>query len=422
MNLNRFFFAAGLVCLGLSLQGCGREGEDLLSRTLEPQAAEALAAAGAALDRGDYRAALAYADSAERYEPGLAHADYLRGSVYMQTSQIARADSVFEALLKKEPYYRRVWLTRGHGAFMRAQYDEAIAYYRKEQELIQNSPARVREAFAAQDREALPLATLQIGRAYQKLGQADSARAAYGRALAADSSNATAHAWMAELLQELGEYDAALKHADEARRLRPSDPETAYLYGSLLAQTGQAEAAAEALGALVQRQPWHQGANYSLGRALQQAGKPAEAAFFLARADTLQKAGAHVEQLRTTAFLQPQQPGHWVKLAGAYLDMGRLPEANDALQTALYLRPQDLRVQNDLANIALARGDTSAAFLRYLNILRQDSTFTDGWVNLGVLYAMSDRPADARLAWERALRYRPQDPTVRAYLARLPGR
>ena len=83
------------------------------------------------------------------------------------------------------------------------------------------------------------------------------------------------------------------------------------------------------------------------------------------------------------------------------------------------LRPGDVAVQNDLANVALARGDTTTAFHRFETLLRQDSTVAGAWLNLGILYAVTGRREAARSAWERTLRYQPDDAQARAYLAQL---
>jgi Tfp pilus assembly protein PilF len=86
---------------------------------------------------------------------------------------------------------------------------------------------------------------------------------------------------------------------------------------------------------------------------------------------------------------------------------------------ALSLDPGNLEFQNNLASLYFLQKDTTAAIQTYHRILEQDPEMVEAWVNMGVLYALSGHKASARQAWERALTYRPGDPKIQGFLARL---
>jgi len=66
-----------------------------------------------------------------------------------------------------------------------------------------------------------------------------------------------------------------------------------------------------------------------------------------------------------------------------------------------------------------AQGDRAKALEHYEESLAADSTFADGWNNLGVLHAQEQRMDDARHAFSTALRHRPGHPKALSNLAAL---
>lgn len=386
---------------------------------MDPEAAPYVAEMQRAIGRRHFRAALAFADSALRRTPGLATVHFLRGNVFTELSQLDSARAAYRRVLALDPYYRGAWFKLGNNAFLQGQYREAVERYEREREVMTGSPERVKAYYRNVDREALPVVVLQKGRSYQLLGEADSARAAYRRALALDSTSANAHAWLSELLEEEGEYGEALAHARYAFAREPGNVDYQYRVGSLLFKTGATEEAAPYLQAVLRQRPWHEGANYNLGQALMRLGEAEAAQRFLDRADTLQALQSGIAQAQAAAYQDPNRPDRWTELAGLMLQARRYEEARRAFGAALHLRPDDLALHNDLANLALALGDTSAAVAGYRTVLARDSTHADVWLNLGVVYASSGDLEAAQRAWEQALRHEPDHPEAKAYLARL---
>jgi cytochrome c-type biogenesis protein CcmH/NrfG len=67
----------------------------------------------------------------------------------------------------------------------------------------------------------------------------------------------------------------------------------------------------------------------------------------------------------------------------------------------------------------LVKGDTAKAIDHYRLILHHDPTQVDVWLNLGVVYAISGQRQEAEQAWHNVLKYAPDHPAAKAYLAKL---
>ena len=115
----------------------------------------------------------------------------------------------------------------GLNACRRGKLRDAITHYQAEREIAESSNLM-----------------LELGRAYARLGEPDSARMAYEQALVLDSTNATAYMWLGQLHEELGEFEQALTYSREGLRLRPDDLDYKYIIGSLLYRSGQVDEAA----------------------------------------------------------------------------------------------------------------------------------------------------------------------------------
>lgn len=422
-HISRMGLTGGLLALLLLTARCsgerGAAAEGPQGRAVAPEAVAYMEQMQRAYNQGAYQAALVYADSAARYAPDVPDIPYYRGLVYTRLNRFDLSEPAYRKALDLDPTYRAAWFKLGNDAFLQGQYHEALRRYRKELEVIRTSDAETKQFFQDVDREALPSILLQIGRTHQLLNQADSARAAYERSLGLDSTNAQAYVWLGELAESQGELDEAIRLAQRALELDPHNVDYRYLLGSLLNRTGQAEEAVPLLTQVVQRRPWHEGATYNLGQALLRTGQREQGQFFLGRVDTLQALEAEVAEAQAAAYQQPENRHRWLELADLLLGSGRLDEAMNALSVAQYLAPDDLAVQNDMANLVLAMGDTTQALQRFQAIVQQDPTFADGWFNLGVVYAMAGDFEAARAAWNRTLEQAPEHPEARAYLQRL---
>lgn len=396
----------------LLLVGCAEPADEV-----DPQAVQLVERMQTAYDRGDWGTALTLADSAAERAPRLADVPFTRGQILTKLKRYEEAEAAFERVLALDPAYRKAWYHRGHNAFLQRQYREALSYYQKEQALVETEN-RGDSANEGQS-EALAAITAQIGRTYSLIGVEDSARIAYEEAIALDNTCAVAHAWLSELYEDQGRLDEALRHAQAALESRPQEVGYAYQVGFLLFQTGRVEEAAMLLSAVVRQWPGHEGASYNLGRALKAMGREQEGQAMLDRVEQIQQLQEQALLAQRAVEVHPQDSRRWVDLARLMMQIGYHDKAEEALTAALALTPDNLTLQHDLANLALVRGDTTLAQQRIQTLLRKDSTFADAWLNLGIIYAMTDREPKAREAWQRVLRLNPDDPDAKTYLARL---
>jgi len=400
---------AALTVLLLTAAGCSsRSEQETLSATeqrrllVAPKVGRFLVDAQRAYERGTYEMALALSDSAERYAPDLADIHFLRGVVYTQLNQLHIARAAYDVVLELDPVYPGARYNMGLNAFRRGKLRDAITYYQAEREIAESSNLM-----------------LELGRAYAKLGEPDSARVAYEQALVLDSTNTTAYMWLGQLHEELGEFEQALTYSREGLRLRPDDLDYKYIIGSLLYRSGQIDEAVGYLEPVADARPWHHGAQFNLGQVLMRLDREDDAQRYFVQADSAQQMQQKINEAQQTINRDPQLLDNWVALGTLLRQSGQLDLAVEAFKVATSLQPRNLFLQSNLALVMMESGDTEAAIRRYRAILGLDSTLVEVWLNLGAAYANADRADEARAAWRQTLKYKPGHATARAYLAQL---
>ncbi|MXW63959.1 MAG: tetratricopeptide repeat protein [Bacteroidetes bacterium SB0662_bin_6] len=396
-------------CIVFTAGGCGPEADapsrtELVRRDTDPKAVGFLLDAQQAFETGYYSAALVLADSAAGYAPDLADIPFMRGRIFTALRQLDLATEAYEKTLELDPEYPGVWFNRGNSAYMYGEPAEALALYRKERGVAETTDYLT-----------------QLGRAYADTGKPDSARWAYERAIAADSSNPTAYMWLGQLYEDAGDFTEALSYSEQGIALDPDNLNYAYVYGVQHLRNGELEAAAEILTRVADGIPWHYPAHYNLGQALNGLGQTERGAQYLARADTLLALQRDVELWVERIKTHSMEPLLWVQYGESLHRSGRMEEAIEALTVAISLRPGWLELHNNVANLYLATGDTTMALERYEALLQLAPTQPDVWLNLGTLHALSGNYEEARTAWETVLRHAPDHEEAIYYLAQLPS-
>lgn len=111
---------------------------------------------------------------------------------------------------------------------------------------------------------------------------------------------------------------------------------------------------------------------------------------------------------RKLVQLAPDDPWNWGTLGDALMEMGDYPGAADAYQKMVTLRP-DLSSYNRAAWYRYVVGDPEGAIQLMKMALQAGSRSAEHmawcWVELGNLFLRTNRPAEARPAFERASRY-----------------
>ena len=355
-----------------------------------------------ALDQGGLQAALTLVDSATARAPRLPDAHFQRGRVLAELRRFEKSNTAYRRVLELNPDYQGALYNLGNNAYRQQEYQKAVRLYRRG--LKRHAEART---LVAQ------------GRAYVAQEKIDSARTAYERALDLDSTHALAHARLGQLLADRGSTAAALRHSRQALELRPDNAKFRYAVGRQLLQVGRPDEALPHLKTAVEERPWHQGSHYHLGQALLRLDRSDDAQRFLTTADSLEQVQSRIEQLRSQAQNAPSEVKRWRTLAQALQEAGRLQEAQEAYSVALYLRPKNPVLRNELAKIASDRGRFEASISQYRTLLRQHPSYVRGWFNLGVVHARNGNPERARKAWKRVLKHDPSHRQARKYLASL---
>lgn len=374
-------------------------------RVANPKAPQFLIHAQDAFSQKAYIAALALSDSAEFYAPALADVFFLRGLIYTEMRRYHEAGAAYNKALALDPKYQGAWINLGSTMMRQGDTRKALEFYHNE---LKHYPTAATYH--------------QIGRVYTKLGKLDSARHAYQKSIAVDSSFATAYLRLAELYKQEGELGQALQYARQGLQKEPANLNFRYFIGSLLVLNNQLQEATAELETVVKARPWHYWANYNLGQALVRLGREKEAKSYLRKAESLQAELKNIQDWENLVENNPDQLMLWVNYGEALRRAGRHEEAIEAFQIALSIEPRFVALENNLANLYMMTGDTAAALGHYMLILEKHPELTDVWLNLGVFFARSGKFGEARKAWENALRYAPNDSLLKAYLAKLPDK
>lgn len=373
------------------------------AQPMSPAASRFLRLGSEALSRSDFAQAFAFADSAAAAAaPELADIPFLRGRIYAGLHRLDKADSAYRAVLAIRPSYPGVWNNLGNTAWLRQEYGESVARYR-------------RELAMAPD----PRPWLGMARAYIELGETDSARHAFGEALALDSTFAQAHFGVALLLDDLGDFEGALHSARRALAHAPDNLEYRYHTASYLVKLGRWEEALPPLEAVAQAWPWHQGAHYNLGQTLMRLGRADEAEAMQQYAEELRTLQAQITNQTTASRTYAEDPYAHAGLGALLRQARRYDEAMKAYGVALYLDPGNADFRNNVAVLHLLQGDTLSAIRSFERMAQADAANVHALINLGSLYALSGDSDLARRAWEAALRIEPDNAMARRSLARL---
>jgi tetratricopeptide (TPR) repeat protein len=241
---------------------------------------------------------------------------------------------------------------------------------------------------------------------------------------------------LSRLYQDMDNVQATRDTLDRAQRAAPRDPEVAYQYGQFLEKQDDVEGAEAQYQRALANVPGHVPSHLALGalyaarrdtvRASQQyraalaagASNPAE----------LQRIGAVLlitgeYELAATAFergiaADPNNPELHHDLGRAYLQLGKLSEAQREEQLALDLRGgQYAEALVGLGDIALARNDPGSAVAQYNTAINLDSGLTAAYLGLGRAAAASGNWAVAQAHFAAAVRSDPQSAEAHLWLA-----
>ena len=210
---------------------------------------------------------------------------------------------------------------------------------------------------------------------------------------------------LANDLQRVGRLPEALAQFGEAVRLRPAEAEARYNLGNALYASGRAAAAAESYREAIRLRPGYAEAHTNLGVALFALGRTEEA---------IAEYGAAVR-------LDPMYPAAQYDWGNALAETGRGPQAIGHYEAALRLDPRHDGAQANLGNALAATGQLAAAIGHYEAALALRPDNPRVRYNLGNALLASGRAAEAAEQYGAALRLQPDFAAARAALDRLRG-
>lgn len=374
--------------------GCSKEAAQ---QEVDAEAAFFLAQAQQAFEEEAFNIALAFTDSAQAADPELAPVYFMRGRIYTELARFDLADSSYIEALVRDDGLQGAWLNRGNLAIRKGALKPALVMYNRE---ASNYPTAS--------------VYLQMGRAYQDLGEPDSAKMAYERAIALDDSRATVFMRLGQLLSEQGDFVEAIDYTRKGLALEPANEQYKFALGALLNASGRVEEAVTLLKPFVDARPWHYWGHYNLGQAYQRLDNQAEATYYLARAESLQTTQTELDHWQMMAESNPQHLMLWLRFSYALRRAGNIQDANRADRIAYALAPDYLESSfqdstllrgHRQAVIQMASGAVEESIEIYKTLLRQQPDEAQLWLNLGVAYATFGRIVQARQCFVTALKY-----------------
>ncbi|HVR71586.1 MAG TPA: tetratricopeptide repeat protein [Vicinamibacteria bacterium] len=241
-----------------------------------------------------------------------------------------------------------------------------------------------------------------------------------------------AHVHLGEIHFQGRRFEAALAHYEKSAARVAANPTWTLHHASALLERGQGARAV----AVLEKLPESDAASrFEAGVALGRAGRRADAARFFGSARhghadpysaaynqalMLIEAGEHAAAARVAEelFAAGAQPAELHNLAArAYLGLGRVQQAYDALRAATRLDPEAEDNYLDLATIALDHHNYDLGLeILDVGLLRRPASWRLH-LHKGVLQAMKARLGDAETDFEAARRLAPEEPAPLAALA-----
>lgn len=199
---------------------------------------------------------------------------YMRAILAASQRQFQHALSLYaQALDRDRKFSAEIHLARGQIFYLIGNNDSALVELRLGLDRLRRSDARD-FVYLYESKAVLEQG---VGMVYERQGQGDEAREAYGRALQEDLSYYPAHVRLGLLAVAMGDTAAAVSELDLAVQITDHDPWVETTYGAILIELGRLEDAATHLRRAAELAPYYAAPHYALGRAAQMANQPTDA-------------------------------------------------------------------------------------------------------------------------------------------------
>ena len=247
----------------------------------------------------------------------------------------------------------------------------------------------------------------------------------YEQAVRLKDDYAAAHNSLANALVSQGRLPEAIEHYEQALRLTNEYAKVQNNLAGALVGLGRLPEAIEHYEQALQVNPHDAKAHYNLGGALLRAGKLSEAIEHYEQAlrikpDFIQAhndlGAALMEQGRLTEAIEHYEQALHIKpdyadahynLGAALESAGQSQEAIKHYEQALQIDPHFVQAHNNLGTALMERGQLPAAIEHFEQALHIKPDDAEAHYNLGVALEKSHRPQEAISQYEQALRIRP---------------
>jgi tetratricopeptide (TPR) repeat protein/SAM-dependent methyltransferase len=227
------------------------------------------------------------------------------------------------------------------------------------------------------------------------------------------------------LLEDRGDFEAALAHYRQASEVAPDLARAHVNIGNALQQLGRTAEAIDAYKAALHLAPDDPGAHYNLGgafmrleeldaaeRELREALRlrPGMTDARIVLSDALERRGLLVEaeaELREAASQDPRSPMPAYNLAALLYKQGRLEESGTCYRTALSIAPEFAEAHNGLGMVLQAQGRMDEALASYRNAISLKPDLAEAFNNAGLVLQARGSVDEAADSFDRAVSLQP---------------
>jgi len=240
------------------------------------------------------------------------------------------------------------------------------------------------------------LAQNNLGVALYDKGKVDEAIRHYEQALRIKYSYVNAHCNLGAALAGKKQYAEAFKHYRECLRIKPGYSEAYYDMGVALSEMGHKDEAIKQYREVLKNYPHHENANNNLG-------------FLLAGQGKFDEAIAHYEKALAT---NPDNTLARVNLADALLKKGRIDEALLQVDAALKIEPGNSKLYIKRAELRMKKDDPEGALTEYREALSHDPDSAQAIYGIAFILAHRGKLDEALNLMMKLSTARPGDPLV----------
>jgi Tfp pilus assembly protein PilF len=240
----------------------------------------------------------------------------------------------------------------------------------------------------------------------------------------------------AEILQEKGDSQAALRLLERAQELSPKSARTRQVMGSIYEKMGDLDKAEELYKDAAAVNPQFVKVHQSLGELYDKKGEPEKAAKALEAAVEISPNNPDRLTLLGKAYLEngnvekaqelfkaaikhdPKNPDRHTAIGEIFLKAGHENMAADSFQGSLELK-QDVNVYNRLGIALRRKGKFKEAIVEYKKALKVDPNDEVLYYNLGRVFMQDQNFMSARKAFNKALAVDPKFEDAKRMLEKL---